>query len=73
MGPHRQEPYARYRIRQYEGGEERRGGGEDHAADEVYEDVRAARRQPSVRKSSMQTTVTSFGEGLRRPSQLFGS
>ena len=38
-----------------------------------YEDVRGARRQASVRKSGMQTTVTSFGEGLRRPSQLFGS
>ena len=73
MGPPRQEPYARYRIRQYEGGEAKRGGREDHPPDEVYEDVRAARRQPSVRKSSMQTTVTSFGEGLRRPSQLFGS
>ena len=100
MGPHRQEPYARYRIRQYEeearGSEEglnrkwstrgqgaTRGGeressnrksGPDHDSHPPnYEDVRGARRQASVRKSGMQTTVTSFGEGLRRPSQLFGS
>ena len=103
MGPHRQEPYARYRIRQYEeearGSEEGlnrkwstrgavgRGGdrelgaggrpqksGADHDGHlPQYEDVRGARRQASVRKSGMQTTVTSFGEGLRRPSQLFGS
>ena len=94
MGPHRQEPYARYRIRQYE--EEARGseeglnrkwstrgasressnrlGKSDHDGHSPnYEDVRGARRQASVRKSGMQTTVTSFGEGLRRPSQLFGS
>ena len=98
MGPHRQEPYARYRIRQYEeearGSEEglnrkwstrgvasrgeressNRKSGPDHDSHSPnYEDVRGARRQASVRKSGMQTTVTSFGEGLRRPSQLFGS
>ena len=98
MGPHRQEPYARYRIRQYEeearGSEEglnrkwstrgvasrgeressNRKSGPDHDSHSPnYEDVRGSRRQASVRKSGMQTTVTSFGEGLRRPSQLFGS
>ena len=98
MGPHRQEPYARYRIRQYEeearGSEEglnrkwstrgvaasrgessnRKSGPEPHDGHSPnYEDVRGARRAASVRKSGMQTTVTSFGEGLRRPSQLFGS
>ena len=101
MGPHRQEPYARYRIRQYEeearGSEEglnrkwstrgvaasrgessnnrlQKSGPDPHDGHSPnYEDVRGARRQASVRKSGMQTTVTSFGEGLRRPSQLFGS
>ena len=100
MGPHRQEPYARYRIRQYEeearGSEEglnrkwstrgqvptrgeressgnRKSGADHDSHSPKYEDVRGARRQASVRKSGMQTTVTSFGEGLRRPSQLFGS
>ena len=101
MGPHRQEPYARYRIRQYEeearGSEEglnrkwstrgvaasrgessnnrlQKSGPDPHDSHSPnYEDVRGARRQASVRKSGMQTTVTSFGEGLRRPSQLFGS
>ena len=100
MGPHRQEPYARYRIRQYEeearGSEEglnrkwstrgqvptrgeressgnRKSGADHDSHSPNYEDVRGARRQASVRKSGMQTTVTSFGEGLRRPSQLFGS
>lgn len=80
MGSHRQEPYARYRIRQYEG----QADGEAHQPEslEHYEDVARGARQAVVRKSfrgtnsampSMKTTVTSFGEGLRKPSKMFGS
>ena len=55
------------------GGRPQKSGADHDGHLPQYEDVRGARRQASVRKSGMQTTVTSFGEGLRRPSQLFGS
>jgi hypothetical protein len=65
MGPLRQEPYARYKIR------DQQGERQHDLAD--YEDVRASGRSGAGQKTGMHTTVTSFGEGLRRPSQLFGS
>ena len=52
-------PYAKYRLRHYGYNSDRPGPRND------YEDVK-------VRPPSLQTTVT-FGEGLKTPSDLFGS
>ena len=56
-------PYAKYRISQYG-----QSAGPPHQAE--YEDVKVRPSLPSL--PSLQTRIT-FGEGLKSPSELFGS